>query len=147
MLVSFIVIQSLCKYMLTQIFTDVTTQDTHTQTPQPISSKPGDKTSKIGCAAQPVHIIYWELLFPWGGTARRNCCMSLPWQRRMRLPGMTQSDSPTARELLFCLELKAMLGRISTFISSTAWLKKWNGKSWDSLNTSWEALALSKTSS
>lgn len=35
-----------------------------------------------------------------------------------------QSESPTLCELLLCLELKAMLRRISTFISSTAWLKK-----------------------
>lgn len=56
--------------MLTQIFTGITTKDTHTQTPQPIPSKCGCKTSKTGCTAQPVCITYWELLFHRGGTAQ-----------------------------------------------------------------------------
>lgn len=65
----------------------------------------------------------------------------------MWLPGWRSLIVQLLCELLFCLELKATLRRISAFISSAPWSKKWNGKSWDSLNSSWEALALSKTSS
>lgn len=54
--------------MLTQIFTDITTQDTHTHThtPQPISSKHGHENLKIRCTDQPVCITYWELPFHQG---------------------------------------------------------------------------------
>lgn len=121
--------------------------NTSAQTLQANSTRHSYKSSKPGCPARTVCSTYWELLLCLGGTARKTVVCLCHGNAGCGFQAWRNLIAQLLHELLFCLELKAMLRRISTFISSTAWLKKWNGKSCGSLNTSWEALALSKTSS
>lgn len=92
---SFIAIQSLCEHMLNQIFTDITTQDTHTDSTTHLYQKWFIKTSKS-------HAVLNPRLSP-----IESCCSVEVVQLREAVAchchgnvdvasWMTQSDSPTA---------------------------------------------------